>query len=299
VTGKKQDWEKFFEEFRRSYKLKRLVIFDLDGVIYRGGEGLPFAAEAVSGLRELGVHVRFLTNNSTRSRSSYSEKLRGLGIEAGPDDFMSSSLATRIYLQKRAPKGARVFIVGEQGIEDELKDSFEIVGEQDRRRADFVVVGYDRQFNFDKLCNAFDALQAGAELVATNRDATFPMPDGRLLPGGGTIVAALEAAWEREPYVCGKPNPLGIRVLMKYAGAAEDETLLVGDRPSSDMITGSNAGVQTCLVLTGVTSREQSKSLEGELKPNYVIDDLGSLLSLECFKKSEEKTSDDEGSPSR
>jgi len=140
------------------------------------------------------------------------------------------------------------------------------------------VVGMDRHITFDKLADAFDALRAGAEMIATNRDPTYPMPGGKLLPGGGAIVAALAEAWGRTPYVAGKPNPLGLNILMRSAGVSPGETLMIGDRPSSDMVTGRNAGVQTCLVLTGVTSREDVATLSGDYKPDFVIDDLRGLL---------------------
>ncbi len=198
---------------------------------------------------------------------------------------MSSSLATRIYLQGLAPNGARVYIVGECGINDELEGFFTIVGPEERETADYVVVGMDREFTYQKLNYATDALMAGAELIATNRDATYPMPNGYLLPGGGTVVAALAEFWGRDPYVAGKPNPLGILHMMEEAGAARGDVLLIGDRPSADMVTGRRAGVETCLVLTGVTSAQEAETLSGDLKPDYVVEDLGGLLELDCMKK--------------
>jgi 4-nitrophenyl phosphatase len=259
--------------------LKKLLIFDLDGVIYRGEEPIPLAAEAIASLRERGVAVRFLTNNSTRSRDFYRDKLHRMNIPCESDDIMSSALATRIYLEERSPNGARIYVVGERGISDELAGRFTIVGPEERETADYVVVGMDREFNYEKLTLAADALTAGAELIATNRDVTYPMPNGYLLPGGGTIVAALAAFWGREPYVAGKPNPLGILHIMKSAGAKPEETLLIGDRPSADMVTGRRAGVETCLVLTGVTAPEEVAGLAGELKPDYVIENLSGLLA--------------------
>jgi phosphoglycolate/pyridoxal phosphate phosphatase family enzyme len=261
--------------------LKKLIIFDLDGVIYRGDAVLPHAAETVNTLRGRGFGIRFLTNNSTRSRAFYGEKLNGMGVRAEPAEIMTSNVATLYYLKEKSPDGARVYVVGEQGIYDELKNEFTIVSDDERETADYVVVGYDRNFNFDKLTLAFEALQAGAELVATNRDPTFPMPNGRILPGGGAIVAALAAAWEREPYTAGKPNPLGIVKLMEGAGAAPEETLLIGDRAATDVVTGRAAGVETCLVLTGVTAAGDVAALPPEQKPDYVIEHLGQLPSLD------------------
>ncbi len=265
--------------------MKKLAIFDLDGVIYRGDVVIPRAAESVNALRDRGIGIRFLTNNSTRSREFYRDKMRGMGVRCETDEIMSSSLATRIYLQGLAPNGARVYIVGECGINDELEGFFTIVGPEERETADYVVVGMDREFTYQKLNYATDALMAGAELIATNRDATYPMPNGYLLPGGGTVVAALAEFWGRDPYVAGKPNPLGILHMMEEAGAARGDVLLIGDRPSADMVTGRRAGVETCLVLTGVTSAQEAETLSGDLKPDYVVEDLGGLLELDCMKK--------------
>jgi 4-nitrophenyl phosphatase len=263
--------------------LKKLLIFDLDGVIYGGGERVAYAAEGIAAMSALGIAIRFLTNNSTRSRAFYRDKLRLMGVPCESEDIMSSALATRIYLEERSPNGARVYIVGERGIADELADFFTILGPRDRKTADYVVVGMDREFNYEKLTCATDALTAGAELIATNRDATYPMPNGYLLPGGGTIVAALAEFWGRQPYVAGKPNPLGIHHMIKTAGVNPGDVLLIGDRPSADMVTGRRAGVDTCLVLTGVTAPGEVPGLAGELKPDYVVENLIGLAALGCI----------------
>jgi len=259
--------------------LKKLIIFDLDGVIYVGDEILPHAPETLKTLRGRGLLVRFLTNNSTKSRKSYVEKLGRMGIEAREEEIVSSSYLARVRLDALTGGRARVFIVGERGIADEL-DGYTILGPAERESADYVIVGYDSEFNYEKMSHALDALLAGAEMIATNRDPTFPQPGGKILPGGGSIVAAVAAAWQREPFTCGKPNPFGIRHLMERSGAGGEETLLVGDRADSDMLTGYNAGVDTCLVLTGITRREELDSLPPEQKPTYTIDDLGELPGL-------------------
>lgn len=257
----------------------KLLIFDLDGVIYAGNETMPYAADTVKTLRDRGVSVKFLTNNSTRSTTHYSEKLEKMGIPAVPGDVMSSAVAARCYLEERSPGGARVFIVGEKGLHEELAQ-FTIVGPDERETADYVVVGYDREFTYRKMAEAFDALQAGAELVATNKDVTYPMENGRILPGGGAIVASLEAAWGREPFVCGKPNPFGIHWLMERAGAAPGDTMLVGDRAETDIRAGRSAGIATCLVLTGITQKQELDTLPEDSRPHHVIENLGELPPL-------------------
>lgn len=258
--------------------MKKLIIFDLDGVMYIGDEAVAHAPETVSLLRKNNFIVRFLTNNSTRTRKTFSDKLNGMGIEAAPEEIMSSAVATREYLKKRSPEGAKIYIVGEEGLYEELS-CFEIVSREERTTADYVVVGYDEEFNYEKMALALDALLAGAEMIATNRDATFPAP-GRILPGGGTIVAAIATAWQKEPVCCGKPDPFGIHFLMEETGCGAEETLLVGDRADSDIITGNRAGVDSCLVLTGITTAQEAPHLEGELKPTFIIKNLEELSGL-------------------
>ncbi len=262
----------------------KLLIFDLDGVLYTGDEPVPFAVESVNALRRRGFTVRFLTNNSSRTRAFYADKLQDMGFQASEDEMMSSASAARRLLLERSPGGARAFVIGEEGLYEELGPEFRVVGPGELETADYVVVGFDREFNYDKLADGLEALLAGAEFIATNLDATYPMPGGKLLPGGGSIVAALAAAAGREPVVTGKPNPAGIRALMADAGAAPEETLLIGDRPSTDMATAKNAGTLSCLVLTGVASPADALALPDDLKPDFIINDLRELASLDCLK---------------
>ncbi len=262
----------------------KLLIFDLDGVLYTGDEPVPFAVESVNAFRSRGFTVRFLTNNSSRTRAFYADKLQDMGFQASEDEIMSSASAARRLLLERSPEGARAFVIGEEGLFEELGPEFRIVGTDELETADYVVVGFDREFNYEKLAYGLEALLAGAEFIATNLDATYPMPGGKLLPGGGSIVAALAAAAGREPAVTGKPNPAGIMALMTDAGAAPEETLLIGDRPSTDMATARNAGTLSCLVLTGVASPAQALALPDDLKPDFIINDLRELASLDCLK---------------
>ena len=261
------------------------MIFDLDGVLYTGDEPVPFAVESVNALRRRGFTVRFLTNNSSRTRAFYADKLQDMGFQASEDEMMSSASAARRLLLERSPGGARVFVIGEEGLYEELGPEFRVVGPDELETADYVVVGFDREFNYDKLADGLEALLAGAEFIATNLDATYPMPGGKLLPGGGSIVAALAAAAGREPVVTGKPNPAGIRALLADAGAGPEETLLIGDRPSTDMATARNAGTLSCLVLTGVASPADALALPDVLKPDFIINDLRELASLDCLKE--------------
>ncbi len=257
----------------------RLVTFDLDGVVYTEEDILPYAVETLQDLRNAGRSIRFFTNNSTKTREAYTQKLARMGIESHLDEIMTSAVIARAYLQSKSPEGAKIFVIGETGLFDELA-CFDIMPPERAGEAAFVVVGYDREFTYQKMSHALDALLAGAELVATNRDATFPGPGGKILPGGGTMVAALECMWGRSPFVCGKPNPYGLHQLMDTAGVTSRETILVGDRAETDMLTGKRAGVRTCLVLTGITTSDSVRSIPPECWPDHIISTLRELPAL-------------------
>jgi 4-nitrophenyl phosphatase len=223
-------------------------ILDLDGTLFRGNEALPGAVETVAELRRRGAGIRYLTNNSSLTRSQYAAKLTGMGFEAPEEEVYSSGLGTAAYLRERGHR--RAFVVGEPGLHETLRAAgIETVEEG----ADFAVVGICRSFSYDLLNGAMQAILGGAEFVATNPDPTYPLEGGRLIPGAGSIVAAVRACSGREPFVVGKPNPFLVELILKEAGLRPEEALVVGDRVDTDLESGRRAGCPTHLVLTGVT----------------------------------------------
>jgi HAD superfamily hydrolase (TIGR01457 family) len=251
-------------------------IFDLDGVIYRGSEPQPEAKETVARLRSNGDLVFFLTNNSTQTRQQYSEKLSGMGIPTPPDDIMTSGCATALYLAESGGSGKRAYVVGEEGVREELKAvGIHVVEEEP---ADYVVVGLDRQFTYEKLLRAQQAILHGTQFIATNRDVTYPLEEGLVIPGGGSIVAAIEAASGTIPRVIGKPEIYSVRMILEKAGARTEDAVVVGDRLDTDILAGRRAGTQTVLVLSGVSTREDAESAPPEMHPDVIIERLGELL---------------------
>lgn len=254
-------------------KVKGAVLFDLDGVIYRGEALLPGAVEAVLYCRSKGYATFFLTNNSTRSRRQYVEKLGTLGIECSEEEIITSGYATAQYLRSRS-QGAKVFVIGEEGLREELRlAGLRLVYDG---HVDFVVVGMDRNFTYKKLMKAQRSILSGAKLIATNPDATFPTEDG-LLPGAGSIVAAVERATGRRALVIGKPKTFMLELALRRCGARAEDSVVVGDRLDTDIKAGRRAGMKTVLVLTGVTSEEEARRARGELRPLYIIPDLRHL----------------------
>jgi HAD superfamily hydrolase (TIGR01457 family) len=252
-------------------------LMDMDGVIYLNQQPIPDAVEFIARLRDMRKGVLFLTNNSKYTRREYREKLAGMGIDAREDDFLTAAVATASFLSEHhGGKDKSAYVIGGKGLEEELTGiGMHILASEEGRGAGFVVVGWDTELTYDKLRIASLALHAGAVFVATNSDATFPAPDG-LWPGAGAIVAALEKAAGREALVVGKPNVYMMQAALVETGGRADKTLMIGDRLETDILGGWRAGLDTCLVLTGVASRDD---LEGyEPRPDLVVESLLELL---------------------
>lgn len=257
-------------------------VFDLDGVVYRGSEPLPRAAEVIQALRSQGCPVHFFTNNSSLSRKSYSSKLESMGIPTPVGDIMTSSYATALYLLEKHASGKTVYQIGEQGITEELEAvGMKVVNNCDEpdAHADYVVVGMDRSFSYNKLARAQKAILDGAEFIATNDDTTYPTEGGGLAPGSGSLVAAVQTATSVDPVVIGKPRTYALEKILEMTNTPPSQAVIIGDRLETDIAVGNRAGTETVLVLTGIASREDAERALGELKPDRIIETLQELLS--------------------
>lgn len=252
-------------------------IIDLDGVVYLMNEPLPGSAESVNRLASEGRKFMFLSNNSAPTTPQYIEKLARMGISIDEDRIMTSSHAAKRYLERNHDyEGKTAFVIGEEGIRSTLSSlGVRLLDGEEGRRADFVFVGWDRGFDYEKLKIAELAVRNGAVYVAMNTDATYPTPVGPW-PGSGSLVAAVSAASGAEPAVVGKPNPFIIGVAMEKMGSRPEETLVIGDRLDSDIEAGRAAGVDTLLVLTGI-SGEADIEAEG-IRPTHVRENLSGLF---------------------
>jgi 4-nitrophenyl phosphatase len=250
----------------------RFLLADLDGVFYRGSETIPGAAEFVVWLQEHGIGTLFITNNSTRTPAQYVEKLGKMGIPARPAQVLTSSLATRAYLEERAPQGTRVHMIGQRGLEEALfADGYFVPDEQSPA---YVVVGLDTQLTYDKLRRACLLIRAGVPFIGTNPDRTFPSPEG-ITPGCGSILAALEAATDVRPTIIGKPERWLLVEGMRRLGAEPAATAILGDRLDTDILGGQRLGLRTIMVLTGVHG--EGDLAVSEVKPDVVCRDLMEL----------------------
>ncbi len=256
-------------------------VFDLDGVIYRGIELLPCARELISALRSCGHKVRFYTNNSSLPRHSYVLKLEELGILTNIEEIMTSAYAAALYLVEQGAVGKTVYKIGERGIKEELEAvGIHVISGDEEPEAciDFVVVGIDRQFTYDKLTRAQQAILSGAKFIATNMDATYPLEGGKVVPGAGGLVAAVQIASSTKPFLVGKPEVYALNKLLELNDTPPERAVIVGDRLDTDIQMGNKVGAHTVLVLTGITTRQEAQTATGDLRPERVIETLAQLL---------------------
>ncbi len=245
-------------------------ILDLDGVVWLSDDPIPGSAEAVSRLRDAGQRILFLTNNSGPKVGYLADKLSGMGVPAEPDQIVTSAQAAASLVEP----GSTVLVCAGEGVEEALQArGAKTVEEGD---ADAVVVGFHRHFDYDRLNAAFAAVHHGARLIGTNDDPTYPTPDGPV-PGGGSLLAAVATAAGVTPVVAGKPNEAMATVLRERLGDEVSDTLLVGDRPSTDGLMARRLGLPFALVMSGVTTEEPT----GDDAADKVAPDLATLVEKE------------------
>jgi 4-nitrophenyl phosphatase len=248
------------------------VVCDLDGVVYRGSSALPGAVEAIARMQAQGIKVLFCTNNSRATLAQYAAKLEGMGIEVPRELILTSAIVLGEVLRARSPRPKSAFVIGGDGVREGVQNAGVEVSDHDE--VDVVAIGWDPGFTYDHLRRATFALHRGAALIATNADATFPAEEGRLLPGAGPIVAAVEVAGGVKAEVLGKPH----RSMMEAAAARlapATRIAVIGDRAETDLAGGHAMGWRTILVLSGVTSAQQAQSLEPP--PDVIVESLAEL----------------------
>ena len=267
-----------------------LAIFDLDGVIYRGDKLVPDSDKVIAALKELRVKVVYNSNNSTVTRQMYVDRLKGFNIESDILDFYTSASITASEITK-LKQNATIYIIGEIGLKEELKIcGHEVVdAESNHKEVDFVIVGLDRELTYAKLAFAQKCiLEGNAKFYATNADTSLPVAAG-LLPGAGVMVNAVETCTNQKAVkIFGKPNPEGIFSILKGTNSNPRRSVIFGDRLNTDILAGNRAGINTALVLTGVTKTSEVEKLRGDMDrspegetgliPNIVINSLKDIF---------------------
>ncbi|NLL83741.1 MAG: HAD-IIA family hydrolase [Lentisphaerae bacterium] len=240
-------------------KLKGLIL-DLDGTVYRGSEAVPGAAEVIRDLHKRGVVIRYVTNRANRPGYVVRDQLLGMGLDCGPDDVITSSDATADYL-----KPGPVYVIGELGLREALDAKGFVI---DEKRAEAVIVSFDREFNYAKLAVATKLISNGARFVATNPDRALRLADG-IVPGTGSIVAAVAAASGVEPLIIGKPERLIFDTTLRSMGLTADEVVAVGDNLDTDIPAGAAAGIRSAFILTGISTREDLAT--AKVQPDWTV----------------------------
>ena len=257
-----------------SLRLKKGFICDMDGVIYHGNELLPGAREFVEWLKEEKKEFLFLTNNSQRSRHELQQKIHRLGITVDPVFFYTTALATASFMASQHP-GGTAYVIGDAGLTNALYEAGYSINDVD---PDYVVVGETRSYSFEKIQQAINLVLKGAKLIGTNPDLVCPTDAGPI-PGCGSLIAPIEYATGRKAYFMGKPNPLMIRHALRCLSCVRDETVFIGDQMETDIIAGIHAEVDTVLVLSGVTGKEDL--VKYAYRPTFVLEGVEDILKEE------------------
>jgi len=250
------------------------LLIDLDGTIYHGDQPIEGAAELIASLHELHWSYRFVTNNSSATPEQVAERLNKMGIVAKPEDVCTSAQATAHYIAQNM-QDARVMLIGEYGLQQALLNNGINITEED---PNVVVQGIDRSFTYEKAMKAVQAIRAGAEFIMTNPDLLLPA-NGGFIPGAGSIGAMLKAASGKEPIVIGKPSRILIQYALDQLECSSEHALVVGDNMLTDIRSGVEAGCDTVLLYTGLTTPENVSEYRklAECEPTYCYTNLYEL----------------------
>jgi len=251
-------------------RAKRGFICDMDGVIYHGNRLLPGAKDFVTWLRANDKGFLFLTNSSERSPRELQQKLARMQIQVPVENFYTSALATAGFLASQHPRGS-AYVIGEAGLTNAL---YEAGFSMNDVNPDYVVVGDTRSYSFERIERAVHLVLGGARLIGTNPDLTGPAEQG-IVPSTGSLIAPIELATKRKAYFVGKPNPLMMRHALKRLDCRREETVIIGDRMDTDIISGIEADIEPVLVFSGVTSAEDLRNFP--YSPLYVLESIGDI----------------------
>lgn len=254
-----------------SLRAKKGFICDMDGVLYHGNRLLPGTAEFVEWLNKNDKKFLFLTNASGRSPKELHQKLARLGLDVDESHFYTSALATAAFLTTQSP-GCSAYVIGEPGLLNALYDAGITINDVN---PDYVIIGETSNYNYDRLCTAVNHVLNGARLIGTNSDVTGPS-EGGLIPACRALVAPIEIATGRQAYYVGKPNPLMMRTGLRMLGVHSNEAVMIGDRMDTDIISGIEGGLDTVLVLSGVTSAAELSSFP--YRPRLVLNGIGDII---------------------
>lgn len=255
-------------------KEKKCFLLDMDGTIYLGNDLINGAKEFLEILKEKNIKYLFLTNNSSKNKDKYVDKLNKLGVVANREDIFTSGEATIIYLNK-IKKNAKIFLLGTKDLEDEFERAgFELVRERNKE-IDFVVLGFDTTLTYEKLWIACEYIAEGRTYIATHPDFNCPLEDNKFMPDAGAMMAFIKASTGKEPLVVGKPNIHIIDAITKKYNLEKKNLAIVGDRLYTDIRTGLDNGLSSILVMSGETTEDMLG--QTIYKPDYIFNSVKEL----------------------
>ncbi|MFB6290537.1 MAG: HAD-IIA family hydrolase [Candidatus Bipolaricaulia bacterium] len=254
-------------------------IFDLDGTVYLGDELLPGARAIIDNITEAGKEIVFISNKPLQRRKVYAQKLTRLGIPVDVNQIVNSSLVTARYLANNH-QGVVAYVVGEPPLVEEL-ESHGVRISSDPERIDYVIASFDRDFHYDKLRIAYEAIKNGANFIATNSDRTCPVKDGEVPDAAGMIGAIEGVTGKKVEMIAGKPSRYILNSALDTLGVERSKCLLIGDRLETDIKMALDNEITAALVLTGVTSSEDEE--RSVIDPDFILENIGELQSLSIY----------------
>jgi NagD protein len=251
--------------------MPKSYLCDMDGVLVRGSQVIPGANDFIKRLQAAGAKFLVLTNNSLYTPRDLQVRLERIGLELPPNAIYTSALATAQFLQTQHPGGS-AYVIGEAGLTTALHDAGYIITDQS---PEYVVLGETLSYSFERITQAMRLVAAGARFIATNPDVSGP-GEGGLVPACGAVAALIAAATGVQPYFIGKPNPIMMRTALRTLGSHSEETVMIGDRMDTDIIVGTESGLETILVLTGVTRREDVPRYP--YRPAQIVESVADII---------------------
>ena len=242
-------------------------LIDMDGVLVHGNQAMPGANEFLERLKERGCNFLVLTNNPMYTPGDLAHRLQSIGLDIQKEQIFTSALATAHFLETQKPDG-KAFVVGESGLTEAIHNVGYILTETD---PDYMVLGETFSYNFERITRAVRHVVQGARFIATNPDPTGPTESG-IVPACGAMAALIEKATGKSPFFIGKPNPFMMRAALNFLGVHSEQTVMIGDRMDTDVLAGIQSGLETILVLSGVTSRQHIQDFP--YQPKYVYDSV-------------------------
>ena len=251
--------------------MARSYLIDMDGVLVQGRRPIAGAAEFLDRLRAAGSPFLLLTNNSIYTPGDLAHRLRAAGLEVERDRIFTSAMATAAFLRSQCPSGGTAFVIGESGLTSVLHAAGFTLADS---AVEHVVLGEQQSYDLDTITRGIQLIAGGAHLIATNPDASFPRDSG-LAPACGAMAALMERASGVAPFFVGKPNPLMMRTALNHLGAHSEDAVMVGDNMATDIIGGVQSGMETVLVLSGVTSTAQVPRYA--YQPTHIVESVADL----------------------